>query len=114
MRLLVGLLACAGAVNLALADDPPATPASAPASAATPSEAKPAASAAKPTVDKDVQHFVAEGYKPEMQSGQQVYCRREAPLGTHFAKKQCATLEELKLQEERAKASVQQSQRQGQ
>ena len=53
--------------------------------------------------------------RPPRRSGQRVYCRREAPLGSRFAsKKNCGTVEELKLHEEPTKASVQQSQRQGQ
>ncbi len=60
MRFVVGLLVCAGGVSLALADDPPAAPASAPAAPASapaapasapaaPAASAPAAAAAPPT-----------------------------------------------------------------
>ncbi|MGO9804185.1 MAG: hypothetical protein ACLPTM_02835 [Steroidobacteraceae bacterium] len=124
MRFVVGVLACAGAVNLALADDPPPAPAasaaaapSIAAAAATPASAATsvttAAAAAKPAVDPDVQHFTQEGFKPEMRHGQEVYCRKELATGSRVsAVKNCGTIEDLKLQEQRAKTEVEQGQRQ--
>jgi len=130
MRFAVGLLACTGAVSLALADDPPAAPASAPAppaasalaaaSASAAATAAPAsaaqsattaASAAKPAVDKDVEHFTQEGFKPEMRHGQELYCRRETALGSRLtAMKTCGTIEELKAKEQRTRDDLQQAQ----
>jgi len=124
MRIAVGLLAClaVGALNTALADPPteanPAAPAgqSAPATAATPAAAAttaaPATPAANPDVDKDTQHFIAEGYKPEMRHGEQVYCKKDASLGSRVNMvKTCGTLEQLKLQERAAKENVSNMQR---
>jgi outer membrane receptor protein involved in Fe transport len=130
MRIAAGLLAslAASAVTIALADPPTeANPAATPAqqttpAAATPTAAAPAAAAtpaapttpaAKPEIDKDTQHFVAEGYKPEMHGGEQVYCRKETALGSRLAPvKNCGTIEQLKISEKRSQAGVADAQRQ--
>jgi hypothetical protein len=121
MRFVVGLLACVGAMNLALADDPPAVPAaasaapaaSAPAAAAAaPAQATAATAAAQVTVDRDIQHFTQEGFKPEMRHGQELYCRRELALGSRLApQKTCGTIEELRAMERRNKADLEQAQK---
>jgi outer membrane receptor protein involved in Fe transport len=128
MRIAAGLLAslAAGAVTIALADPPteatPAAPAAqaapaaaataaAPAAAAVP--AAPATPAAKPEIDKDTRHFLAEGYKPEMRGGEQVYCRKETALGSRLAPvKNCGTIEQLKVNEQRSQVGVADAQRQ--
>ena len=131
MRFAVGLLAClaAGALTCALADPlaetTPATPAAAPAAAATPAaepapatpaakvEAASAAPAAKAQIDKDTQHFLALGYKPEMRRGEQIYCRKETALGSRLAPvKNCGTIEQLKLAEQQTKSGLYDTQRQ--
>jgi hypothetical protein len=133
MRFAVGLLAClgAGALTSALADPqveaqsaPPQTSAAAApapaapavssaASGAAPANAAPAAPAAKVELDKDTQHFLAEGYKPEMRGGEQLYCRKETALGSRLAPvKNCGTIEQLKLAEQKTKAGVYDAQRQ--
>jgi hypothetical protein len=132
MRFVVGLLALAGAVNLALAEDPPAAPATAPAApaasapsaAAAPAAAAAAttpasaaqsatasAAAAKPAVDKDIQHFTQEGFKPEMRGGQEIYCRKELAIGSRLApQKTCGTIEELKVMERQTRSDMEQAQ----
>lgn len=132
MRLVVGLLACAGAVNLAFANDPPAAPAapaaSTPATATAPASsaaattapataasaanaAQTAAAAAKPEVDKDIQHFTQQGYKPEMRHGQEVYCRKETVIGSRLAsQKICGTIDELKMMEMQSRSNMEQAQ----
>jgi hypothetical protein len=131
MRIAVGLLAClsAGALTSALADPPAestppataaqATPAAAPAaptstaSAPAPDAAATQAAAAKAELDRDTRHFLVEGYKPEMRNGEQVYCRRETALGSRLAPvKNCGTIEQLKLIEERSITGVRDTQRQ--
>jgi hypothetical protein len=132
MRFVVGLLAClsAGALTSALADPPADQPATAPAAAAaaptapaaSAAPASPAAAAtatpaaapaARPAIDFDTQHFVANGYKPEMRHGEQVYCKRETALGSRVnAVKTCGTIAELKLMEQRTKQGLQDTQRQ--
>lgn len=129
MRFFVALLACTGAMNLALADDPPAAPAnppaagaantapapaaaatSAPASAAQPAAAaKPAAPAAE-QVDAQEKHFLAEGYTLEMHHGNKMFCRREEQMGTRLgAQKVCATGEQLTATERDAKRAMEHS-----
>jgi hypothetical protein len=127
MRIAVGLLACLGAAALtsALADPPtqaaptvtpaPVAPApAAPAPAAAP-DAKAAArpEAAKAGLDMDTRHFLTLGYKPEMRDGEQIYCRKETALGSRLsAVKNCGTIEQLKLNEQRAQSGVSDTQRQ--
>ena len=126
MRIAAGLLAClaAGVLSSALADPStdtaPATPAApnaAPAAAATPdavaAQAAAKAAAEKAEIDRDTQHFLAEGYKPEMHGGEQVYCRRETALGSRLAPvKNCGTIEQLKLGEQETKNGLRDTQRQ--
>jgi hypothetical protein len=136
MRFAVGLLACfgAGALTSALAD-PQIDPQSAPAATVTPAASAPAIpappaaeaasaasaeapatpAAAKPELDKDTQHFLAEGFRPEMRRGEQVYCRKETVLGSRLAPvKYCGTIEQLRIAEQRIKSGVQDAQRQQQ
>ena len=96
MRPVAGLLACLCGATLtsALANPPPST---------TPAD--------KPAVDADVQHFLAEGYKPEMRGGKEVYCRKETEIGTRLGGKTvCDTLEHLRVKEQQAQNNVHQSQ----
>ena len=129
MRIAVGLLAAlsAGALASALAD-PPTDAQSAPAAAttvqaapdasaapaiATATEAAAAKAAAKAELDRDTQHFLAEGYKPEMRGGEQVYCRKETALGSRLAPvKNCGTIEQLKLSEQQTQNGLRDTQRQ--
>jgi len=127
MRIAVALLAClgAGALTSAFADPqseakPAASaaqsapaPAATAAPAATPAPDAAAAAAAKAGLDVDTRHFLALGYKPEMRGGEQVYCRKETALGSRLAPvKNCGSIEQLKLAEERAKSGVFDAQRQ--
>jgi hypothetical protein len=118
MRFVFGLLACA-AMNIALADDPPAPPANAPAAtaqapastaqptAAAPSAAQPAADAAAAQADAQEKHFVSEGYSVEMHHGNKMFCRREDQLGSRLgAKKYCSTGEQLAETERQAQRSM--------
>jgi hypothetical protein len=129
MRFVFGLLACA-AMNLAVADDPPAPAASAPAAVAappanaTPPAAAAVASAAQPaaatqtasvaaaTAQADFQekHFVSEGYSVEMHHGEKMFCRREDELGSRLgAKKYCSTAEQLTAIEKDAQRAMDRS-----
>jgi hypothetical protein len=131
MRIAVGLLAAlsAGALASALADPPTdaaqsasagasaaqAAPAAstAPAAAAATEAAAAKAAAAKADLDRDTQHFLAEGYKPEMRGGEQAYCRKETALGSRLAPvKNCGTIEQLKLSEQQTQSGLRDSQRQ--
>ena len=142
MRIAVGLLLClgAGSMTSALADPPTKpSPAAAPAQAeaAAPCKCAPTAAsapsspdapaaqaaenkdaaaqaaAAKAAIDKDTQHFLAQGYKPEMRSGEQVYCRKDTAIGSRLTPvKNCGTIEQLKLAEQKTKAGVFDAQRQ--
>jgi hypothetical protein len=64
-------------------------------------------------LEKDVQHFIALGFKPEMRGGEQLYCRKETALGSRLAAvKNCGTIAQLRLAEQSAKADVAKAQRQ--
>lgn len=105
MRFVVGLLACAGAVNLALADDPPpavsataaataASPSTPDAPKTTPAETKPAATVQE---DSDDKQLLAAGYHTQMRHGQKLYCRREEEPGSRLGGQMtCGTAADLK------------------
>jgi hypothetical protein len=125
MRIAVGLLTClaAGALTCAFGDPatpPPATtPAPAASAAGKPTAQAPAvapaaaAAASREELDQDTRHFLAEGFKPEIHGGQQLYCRKETVVGSRLsAVKNCGTIGELKLNEQRAKSGVYDAQRQ--
>jgi len=130
--LVSGVLACvfAGAVSIAVAEDPladvtnnsaPAATAPAAAAASTPAALAPVAGATKsamtgtaaaasppaPAVDQTEKHFLAEGYKMQMRSGQKVFCRREEQLGSRLGGAlNCNTAEELSQIETQAKDAI--------
>ena len=127
MRTAVVLLTClaAGALTSAFADpqtEAQAAPAasaapSAPAPAAAPATSAPdaaaaaQAAAAKAEIDKETQHFLALGYKPEMRHGQELYCRRETALGSRLTPvKTCGTIAELRAMEQRTRNDLEQAQ----
>ena len=127
MRIAVGLLAALGlgALTFALADPPTDTAPAAPATPAAPAPAAPARVATaepaapdqsgliKAELDKDTQHFLAEGYKPEIRNGEQVYCKKDTAIGSRLSPvKNCGTIEQLKLAEQKTKAGVFDAQRQ--
>ena len=130
MRIAAALLAClgAGALTSALADPAADAPPGKPAATEAPAAAAPAASAStaapqpaasdrtvlnKAELDKDAQHFLAEGYKPEMHNGEQIYCKKETALGSRLTQvKNCGTIEQLKLAEQKTQAGVSDAQRQ--
>lgn len=133
MRTVIMVLAGLGAVGLAqaghfhLADGPPsATPAptapanapahsdeaTAPREATAPSPAEAATSAAaepgeaKTDEANNEKRLYAAGYRPEMQNGVRLWCRKELTLGSRLAaQKNCGTADSLAQ-------SVQQNQRQ--
>ena len=119
MRIAVGLLAVlsAGALTLALADPPTDAAAATTAASTAPApeataDAAVKAAAEKAELDKDTQHFLAEGYRPEMRRGEQVYCKKETALGSRLASlKRCGTIEQLKLSEQAARDNVSDLQR---
>jgi len=98
MRPVVALLACLSFAALTpVFADPPA------ASSTTPAD--------QPAVDPDVQHFLDEGYKPEMRGGKQVYCHKVTDIGTRVGTKTiCGSIEELRAREQRTQNDVHQSQ----
>ena len=90
-------------MSLVLADPSANAPAT-PAAAAAPAKA--------PDADPFEKHVLAEGYRPEMQGGEKVYCRKETPLGSRLGGvKNCGTLDQLKLREDQTKQGVGQAQR---
>jgi len=104
----------AAAPDAAAASQAAASQAAASQAAASQAEAAKAA-AAKVQLDKETQHFVAQGYRPEIRGGEQVYCKKETALGSRLSPvKYCGTIEELRLAEDRAKQGVSNAQRQQQ
>jgi hypothetical protein len=78
-----------------LAVSPPATPPAAQNATATAS-AKSADSAAKETEAAQEKALLNAGYRPEMQHGQKVWCRREGETGSRIGEKRvCGTADQL-------------------
>ena len=93
----------------------PTAPAATAPAATAPADVAPAAptAASRDELDQDTRHFLAEGFKPEMHGGQQLYCRKEIVVGSRLsAVKNCGTIKELKLNEQRAQSGMSDSQRQ--
>ena len=113
--LLLGCLSAAVPPIQALAGPPGEAPATATTASAQPAKAEPAAhqTAAKGSPDADTRHFLALGYKPEKRGAEEIYCRREIALGSRLSPvKNCGTIEQLKLAEQRTKAGLYDAQRQ--
>jgi hypothetical protein len=53
----------------------------------------------KEAAEAKIRQYGVNGYKPETtKAGDIVYCKREAPLGSHFETKQCRTFEQLRAE----------------
>jgi hypothetical protein len=46
-------------------------------------------------LDKQTKRLRSQGYKPKVQNGRTVFCRREVVLGSHFGVDVCGTADEL-------------------
>jgi hypothetical protein len=90
---------CIGATWQALADNPPAEPAK---------PEKPAAAA----LEEQTKRLRAMGYKPEVQNGVTVFCRKETPMGTRFEKKICGNGDEIERNAQAARDALQNGPRQ--
>jgi hypothetical protein len=105
--LLVSL--CVGATWQAFADNPPPPP---PAESAPPAEpAKPEKPAAA-ALEEQTKRLRAMGYKPEVQNGVTVFCRKETPMGTRFEKKICGNGDEIERNAQAARDAMQNAPRQ--
>jgi hypothetical protein len=94
------------------AEEPPAA-ADTPAPAAAAVEKTPA-QLKKEAAEAKIRQFGVNGYKPETtKSGDTVYCKKEAPIGSRFETKQCRTYEQLRDETLNAKEYVEQLQRVG-
>lgn len=92
-----------------------AAPNAAPTTPTAPQAAKPEAATptAKPPPDADTRHFLALGYRPEKRGAEEVYCRRELALGSRLSPvKNCGTILQLKIAEQKTKAGLYDAQRQ--
>jgi hypothetical protein len=129
---LIALL-CLGACPQVFAADPPAaSPAAATASESQqkPADAAPAAAApaaaAPSTVpaadadaqkaksgptDADIKRLRAQGYRPVVQNGVTVYCRKEAQLGTRFETPTCGSAEDIQKLADESKDATNRVQR---
>jgi len=111
----------ASAAPAATATAPATTPAPAaaaaaahPATSAAPAAAEhPAVEIDAPSMDQLEKHFLAEGYKIEMHSGEKYFCRREEQVGSRLGSaKQCSTAQQLAFTEKDAQRQAQDAQRQ--
>lgn len=104
--------------------DAAAAPAAGTAAAAhapdTSADAKPVAPAAadkaaadKAALDAEIKKMRGRGYKPLVRNGQQLYCRSEGEIGSHFERTRCNTMDELKQAELNGKDYVKSIQQQG-
>jgi hypothetical protein len=102
------LAVLAGAPSLAFADPPnppPAPESPTPAASVPPalSPQTPVVTAPKPAVSESKERMAEQqlrlqGYKLTMVRGEEKYCRREAPLGSHLATvMHCVTVEEAEM-----------------
>jgi len=130
LRQIVTILVCLGfgtvPLSLALAD-PPAPPNSAEtkatSSTAAPATAPAAASAAAPAgqpaaspsdVDPREKLLLRMGFKPRMQNGQKLFCKREQTLGSRVeGTMQCGTVDHWVNQFQLSREAVDQTQRYG-
>ena len=107
MRIIVGLLACAGIGGLSIAlADPPAS-STAPAATSAPNASSATAPASTPssadektsaeTVNIVARRMKAAGYHEEMHNGNKVWCRDEIDTGSRLAsgRKTCASAEQI-------------------
>jgi len=109
-----GPAATSAAVSATPARSTPAaaTPQAAAAAASSNESAAASATAAKTPLDYAVRHFLAEGFKPEMHHGEEIYCRKETTLGSRLSQqKTCGTIEALKLMEKSSQTGVADTQR---
>jgi uncharacterized protein involved in type VI secretion and phage assembly len=91
---------CLGALAPSFAAEPaaPATPATAVATPAAQADASKGAEAAKTQsaeLDAQAKRLRAAGYKPKVQNGQTVYCRKEAVVGSRFPQEVCGSAESI-------------------
>jgi cell envelope opacity-associated protein A len=79
-----------------------ATPGKELAAAAPPANAaaeKTPAQLKKEAAEAKIRQYGVNGYKPETtKAGDTVYCKSQAPLGSHFETKQCRTFEQLRAE----------------
>ncbi len=120
----------AGGLSTSLADTPaspeatPSATAPAPPTTTAPAVSPPAAAAAAPNAASTAtaaseaamaaqeKRLRSAGYKPEMQNGQKVWCRREGELGSRLGgQKVCGTPDELKLTVDQSQDAVRQTQK---
>jgi uncharacterized membrane-anchored protein len=122
---LTALCLCASSSSFAEEPQPPAAQADSAAAAvaaapATAADAKPVAptvadkaAADKAALDAEIKKMRGRGYKPLVRNGQQLYCRSEGEIGSHFERTRCNTMDELKQAELNGKDYVKSIQQQG-
>jgi hypothetical protein len=71
------------------------------------------AAADKAALDAEIKKMRGRGYKPLVRNGQQLYCRSEGEIGSHFERTRCNTMDELKQAELNGKDYVKSIQQQG-
>jgi hypothetical protein len=104
-----------------LADTPPAaassnstSASSASSTSAQPAAASTAAAATAHSADEvtaQEQKLLSRGYKLQRVNGQNLFCRNEPVLGSHFEKKVCGTMEQLLANEQTSRDFTDRAQR---
>jgi hypothetical protein len=91
----------------------PATAAAVQMPAATPVKPAPSTSAASTSDERMAeQQLRFQGYRPSMVNGEEMYCRREAPLGSRLqSTRHCVTLAEAELMAKEGKETTERLQR---
>jgi hypothetical protein len=81
---------------------------------AAPVAASPSASdAAKDAEEKVIKRLRGQGYKPKVQNGQTVFCKKEAKMNSRFEVEYCASAEALDIASRNAKDAMEDMQRKG-
>ncbi len=105
MRVIVGTLACLGAVNVmvALANPPAPSPQPSAAAPVSSTPAAPAAAAPAPAqttaaaVDPDEKRLIGMGYRLKIRTGERVFCHLEEELGSRLGGREiCGTVADIK------------------
>ncbi len=97
----VMIVLCGQILSQAVAADPPSTPAPA-ATASTQTDASNAAAAAEAKKAEDAaqaKRLRGLGYKPEVQKGTLVFCKKEDVIGSRFPIKNCAAADSIEASE---------------
>ena len=84
-----------------------------PATAVAPAVSVAASPSAKDAEEKVIKRLRGQGYRPKVQNGQTVFCKKEAKMNSRFEVEYCATAEALDIASRNAKDAMADMQRKG-